>query len=196
MIKKNKLIRITTVPISLEKLLEYQLRFMKQYYAVIAISSDKVNLERVGKLQEVPTFHVEMTRKITPLQDLKAVWQLYKYFKKEKPLIVHTHTPKAGTVGMLAAKLAGVPHRLHTIAGLPLLEATGGKRKLLNAVEKVTYACATKIYPNSLGLQEIIIKENFCNPNKLKVLGNGSSNGIDTTYFNPENFSAQQNQSL
>ena len=193
---KDKLIRITTVPISLEKLLEYQLRFMKQYYAVIAISSDKVNLERVGKLQEVPTFHVEMTRKITPLQDLKAVWQLYRYFKKEKPLIVHTHTPKAGTVGMLAAKLAGVPHRLHTIAGLPLLEATGGKRKLLNAVEKVTYACATKIYPNSLGLQEIIIKENFCNPNKLKVLGNGSSNGIDTTYFNPENFSAQQNQSL
>ena len=196
MIKKNKLIRITTVPISLEKLLEYQLRFMKQYYAVIAISSDKVNLERVGKLQEVPTFHVEMTRKITPLQDLKAVWQLYRYFKKEKPLIVHTHTPKAGTVGMLAAKLAGVPHRLHTIAGLPLLEANGLKRTLLNAVEKATYACATKIYPNSFGLQEIIIKENFCNPNKLKVLGNGSSNGIDTTYFNPENFSAQQNQTL
>jgi len=105
---KDKLIRITTVPISLEKLLEYQLRFMKQYYAVIAISSDKVNLERVGKLQEVPTFHVEMTRKITPLQDLKAVWQLYRYFKKEKPSIVHTHTPKAGTLGMLAAILTSL----------------------------------------------------------------------------------------
>jgi glycosyltransferase involved in cell wall biosynthesis len=169
---------------------------MKQYYEVTAISSDKANLERVGKLQEVPTFHVEMTRKITPLQDLKAVWQLYSYFKKEKPFIVHTHTPKAGTVGMLAAKLAGVPHRLHTIAGLPLLEATGGKRKLLNAVEKATYACATHIYPNSFGLKEIIIQEQFCKPNKLKVLGNGSSNGIDIAYFSLENFSAQQNQSL
>jgi glycosyltransferase involved in cell wall biosynthesis len=193
---KNKLIRITTVPISLEKLLENQLRFMKQYYEVAAISADKVNLERVGKLQEVPTFHVEMTRKITPFQDLKAVWQLYSYFKKEKPLMVHSHTPKAGTLGMLAAKLAGVPHRLHTIAGLPLLEATGGKRKLLNAVEKATYACATHIYPNSFGLNDIIIQEQFCKPAKLKVLGNGSSNGIDTTYFNPANFSAQQNQTL
>lgn len=193
---KNKLVRITTVPISLEKLLENQLRFMKQHYQVTAISADKVNLERVGKIQQVPTFHVEMTRKITPFQDLKAVWQLYNYFKKEKPFIVHTHTPKAGTLGMLAAKMAGVPHRLHTIAGLPLLEATGLKRKLLNAVEKATYSCATKIYPNSLGLKDIILQEQFCKPKKLKVLGNGSSNGIDTAYFNPENYSTQQNQIL
>lgn len=193
---KPRLLRITTVPISLEKLLENQLRFMKRHYEVTAISADKSNLERVGKLQEVPTFHVGMTRKITPLQDLKAVWQLYSYFKKEKPYIVHTHTPKAGTVGMLAAKLAGVPHRLHTIAGLPLLEAIGLKRRLLNAVEKATYACATNIYPNSFGLKEIIIQEQFCKPTKLKVLGNGSSNGIDTAYFSPENFSAQQNRNL
>lgn len=193
---KNKLFRITTVPISLEKLLENQLLFMKQYYEVTAISADKVNLERIGKIQQVSTFHVEMTRKITPLQDLIAVWQLYSYFKKEKPFFVHTHTPKAGTLGMLAAKLAGVPHRLHTIAGLPLLEAAGFKRKLLNVVERATYACATHIYPNSYGLKEIIISEQFCKPNKLKVLANGSSNGIDTAYFNPENFSAQQNQTL
>lgn len=193
---KNKLFRITTVPISLEKLLENQLLFMKLHYEVTAISSDKPNLKRVGQLQEVPVFHVEMTRKITPWQDLKAVWQLYNYFKKEKPFIVHSHTPKAGTVGMMAAKLAGVPNRLHTIAGLPLLEARGFKRKLLNAVEKVTYTCATHIYPNSHGLKEIIIQEQFCKPNKLKVLGNGSSNGINTAYFNPDIFSAQQNKDL
>ncbi|HLF51189.1 glycosyltransferase family 4 protein [Flavobacterium sp.] len=192
----KKLIRITTVPISLEKLLENQLLFMKSHYEVTAISSDKPNLERVGQLQEVAVFHVEMTRKITPWQDVKAVWQLYNYFKREKPFIVHTHTPKAGTVGMMAAKLAGVPHRLHTIAGLPLLEARGIKRKLLNAVEKITYTCATRIYPNSYGLKEIIINEQFCKPNKLKVLASGSSNGIDTAYFGPENFSELQNQIL
>ena len=193
---KNKLFRITTVPLSLEKLLENQLRFMKSHYEITAISSDKYNLDRVGQLQEVAVYHVEMTRKITPWQDLKAVWQLYSYFKKEKPFIVHTHTPKAGTVGMIAAKLADVPHRLHTIAGLPLLEARGLKRKLLNVVEKTTYTCATRIYPNSYGLNEIIIQEQFCKANKLKVLGNGSSNGINTAYFNPENFSYQQNQNL
>lgn len=192
----KKLIRITTVPISLEKLLENQLLFMKSHYEVTAISSDEPNLERVGQLQEVSVYHVEMTRKITPWQDLKAVWQLYSYLKKEKPFIVHTHTPKAGTVGMMAAKLAGVPYRLHTIAGLPLLEARGIKRKLLNAVEKITYSCATHIYPNSYGLKEIIIQEQFCKPNKLKVLASGSSNGIDAAYFSPENFSELQNQIL
>ncbi len=191
----KKLVRITTVPVSLEKLLENQLGFMSQYYDVTAISSDKINLDRVGKLQGVPVYHVEMTRKITPLQDLKAVWQLYHYFRREKPFIIHTHTPKAGTLGMIAAKLAGVPHRLHTIAGLPLLEAKGSKRKLLNFVERVTYAAATKIYPNSNGLQEIIIKEQFCKPEKLAVIGNGSSNGINTAYFDPTLFS-EEDQAL
>lgn len=188
---KKKLIRITTVPISLEKLLENQLGYMKQYYDVTAISSDRVSLERVGRLQGVPVYNVEMTRKITPLQDVKAVWQLFTFFRREKPFIVHTHTPKAGTVGMIAAKLAGVPHRLHTIAGLPLLEATGKKRKLLNMVEKMTYAAATKIYPNSYGLKEIIIQEKFCKSEKLTVIGNGSSNGINTAYFDPALFSEE-----
>jgi glycosyltransferase involved in cell wall biosynthesis len=185
----KKLIRITTVPASLEKLLENQLKYMSQYYSITAISSDEPILERVGKQQGVAVFCVEMTRKITPLHDLKSVWQLYHYFRREKPFIVHTHTPKAGTVGMLAAKLAGVPNRLHTIAGLPLLEATGSKRKLLNLVEKATCNCATMIYPNSHGLKEIIIQERFCKPDKLKVIGNGSSNGINTNHFNPDHFS-------
>jgi glycosyltransferase involved in cell wall biosynthesis len=169
---------------------------MSRYYDVTAISSDKPNLERVGRTQGVAVYCVEMTRKITPLQDLKAVWQLYHYFRREKPFIVHTHTPKAGTVGMLAAKLAGVPHRLHTIAGLPLLEATGNKRKLLNFVEKITYAAASMIYPNSNGLKEIIIQEHFCKPEKLKVIGNGSSNGIKTNHFNPNHFSEVEKRDL
>ncbi|WP_181954031.1 glycosyltransferase family 4 protein [Flavobacterium cellulosilyticum] len=193
---RKKIIRITTVPISLEKLLENQLRYMKQYYDVIAVSSDAPYLEKVGLMQEVPVFSIEMTRKITPIQDVIAVWRLYRFFKNEKPFIVHTHTPKAGTLGMIAAKLAGVPHRLHTIAGLPLLETTGNKRKLLDLVEKWTYAAATMIYPNSFGLKEIIIQEKFCKPEKLKVIGNGSSNGINTTIFNPDLFSPTDKANL
>jgi glycosyltransferase involved in cell wall biosynthesis len=193
---KKKLIRITTVPISLDKLIEGQLAFMSSKYEVIGVSSGGKTLKEVGEKEGVKVVPIEMTRQITPIKDLISVYKLYGFFKKEKPFIVHTHTPKAGTVGMLAAKLAGVPNRLHTIAGLPLLEATGNKRKLLNFVEKVTYSCATKIYPNSFGLKEIIIKEQFCKPNKLKVLGNGSSNGINTNYFNPNNFSKEQNNNL
>lgn len=184
-----KLVRITTVPLSLEKLLEGQLTYMQQFYEVTAISADKPRLEKYGKENGVNIFHVEMTREITPFQDIKALNSLYKYFRKEKPLLVHTHTPKAGILGMLAAKMAGIKIRLHTVAGMPLMETTGVKRKILNIVEKTTYSCASRIYPNSHGLKEIILNEGFTAESKLKVLGNGSSNGIDTDYFNPEKFS-------
>lgn len=192
----KKLIRITTIPLSLEKLLENQLRFMNDYYEVTAVSSEKERLNAFGESQGVKTHEIAMTRQITPLQDLKSLWQLFWFLKKEKPFIVHSHTPKAGTIGMIAAKLAGVPNRLHTVAGLPLLETTGNKRKLLGFVEKITYACATKVYPNSVGLKDIIIKEKFCNPNKLKVIGNGSSNGINTDFFSPQSISEEQKRTL
>ncbi|MFX0558419.1 glycosyltransferase family 4 protein [Maribacter sp. CXY002] len=197
MSQKHKLIRITTVPGSLGGLLKGQLHFMKQHYKVIGVSSfNKGQLDQVAKIEAVPVVAIEMTRKITPLKDLKSVWQLYTLFKKEKPFIVHTHTPKAGTLGMFAAYLAKVPNRLHTIAGLPLLEAVGPKRKLLDYVEKLTYACATKIYPNSFGLKDIILKNGYTNEAKLKVIGNGSSNGIDTEHFNCINFTKVEIQNL
>ena len=186
---KQKLIRITTVPISLGGLLQGQSKFMSQFYEVVGISSDKENLEKVGAKEEIRVIPVNLTRKITPIQDLKALITLYKILRKEKPFIVHSHTPKAGTIGMMAARMAGVPHRLHTIAGLPLVEATGLKRVLLNAVEKLTYSCATKVYPNSVGLQEIVLDHKFTNSKKLKVIGHGSSNGIDTSYFDPSLYS-------
>ncbi len=188
---KPKLLRVTTVPLSLDKLLSGQLNYMSQYFDVIAVSSDQDYLKRVGIKENVRIFHLEMSRKITPLADFIAVIRLFLYLRKEKPIIVHTHTPKAGIVGMLASKLAGVPYRLHTVAGMPLLEVTGITRKVLNIVERMTYFCATKVYPNSFGLKTIIEENNYCSSTKLKVLANGSSNGIDTSYFSADLFSIE-----
>lgn len=193
---KKTLIRITTVPISLEKLLSGQLEYMSAFYHVIAVSSEKEKLEKLGQKIKLPVFFVNLTRQITPWQDLLALIKMYLFFKKTKPFIVHTHTPKAGTIGMLAAKLAGVPLRLHTVAGLPLLETKGVKRKLLNAVEKITYSCANHVYPNSAGLQDIIIQNRYCRASKVKVIAKGSSNGIDTAYFNPDLFSNDDTSQL
>src|SRR5690606_14137657 len=134
-IMKPKLIRITTVPQSLKGLLKGQLRFMSSNgYDVIGVSSSGDALNDVKQNEGVKTIAVEMTRTISPFKDLKALFQLIKLFWKEKPQIVHTHTPKAGLLRIMAAKLAGVPHRLHTVAGMPLTVATGSKRKLLNAM--------------------------------------------------------------
>lgn len=179
----KKIIRITTVPQSLKTLLKGQLRFMSQYYDIVAVSSDGDCFEDMLREQGVRGVKIPMTRKITPLADLKALFFLIRLFIKEKPDAVHTHTPKAGTLGMIAAWITRVPVRMHTVAGLPLLVATGRKRLLLDIVEKVTYACATTIYPNSYKMRDIIQKLGFTSGDKLKVIANGSSNGIDLTYF-------------
>lgn len=176
--------------------MEGQLSFMSRFYEVTAVSAERNRLEQYGKDNGVQIFPVEMTRAITPIQDLKSLFQLYRFLKKEKPLIVHTHTPKAGIIGMLAAKMAGVPIRLHTVAGLPLLETTGNKRKVLDNVEKLTYHLATKVYPNSFKLKEIILDLKYAKESKLKVLGQGSSNGIDTSYFDPSRYNSILNQKL
>ena len=195
---KKKIIRVTTVPLSLGGLLTGQHRFMSQYFEVVGIASMGENfyLNKVSEAEGIRVIPVEMTRKITPLEDIKAVWKLYKIFKKEQPYIVHSHTPKAGTLSMIAALLARVPHRLHTIAGLPLVEVKGLKRILLNIVEKITYSCATKIYPNSYGLVDIILKHKFTSKDKLKVIGKGSSNGIDTSYFDPKLYTESSKKNL
>lgn len=187
-----KLIRITTVPLSLKILLKGQLKFMSDFFDVVAVSSPGEDLEIVKKEEGVRVEAIEMTRQITPLKDLISLFRLFLFLRKEKPQILHTHTPKAGTIGILAAKLAGVPHRLHTVAGLPLLETKGKKRKLLDAVEKMTYACATKVYPNSQGLYEIILENGYTTADKLKVIGKGSSNGIDTSFFDPTKISEEE----
>ena len=183
----NKLVRITTVPISLKILLKGQHRFIAQNgFEVLGVSSSGNALNKVAKNEKISVYTVEMTRVISPLKDIKSLWNFYKLCNRERPTIVHSHTPKAGIVGMLGAKLAGVPIRLHTVAGLPLMEATGRKRRLLDFVEKLTYSFATKVYPNSKGLYDFILKNNFTAEDKLKVIANGSSNGIDTTYFSAQ----------
>ena len=192
----KKLVRITTVPISLEKLLENQARFFKTYYSVTLVSSQKEQLQKLAEEQGVNHFSLEMTRKITPLQDLRCLLQLIRFLRKDKPHIVHTHTPKAGIVGMLAAFIAGVPLRMHTVAGLPLMEAKGLKKSILYVVERLTYRCATHVYPNARGLMDFIQEKKLAGKTPLKCIGNGSSNGIDLAYFNPGRVSKEQEMSF
>jgi len=174
------------VPISFKVLLKGQLRFMTSNgFDVKGVSSEGEELREIHENEGIVMEAINMSRKITPFQDLKSLWEMWNFLRKEKPQIVHTHTPKAGIIGMLAARLAGVPHRLHTVAGLPLMEATGIKRKILNFVEKLTYSSATRVYPNSKGLYDFILQNNFTQSNKLKIIANGSSNGINTTFFSP-----------
>ena len=181
--KKPTLLRVTTVPRSLWKLLEGQLRFMTDHFIVHAVSSEGEHLDIVRDRENVEVYSVNMARGISPLQDLKSIVGLYRYVKKIKPDIIHTHTPKAGLIGMVVGSIANVPIKIHTIAGMPLESTTGFKRMVLIFVEKIIYKLADKIYPNSKGLNEFIIQNKLTSESKLKIIGNGSSNGINLSHF-------------
>lgn len=165
----KKIIRITTVPQSLKILLKGQLRFMSEHFEMVAVSSDGICFEEMLQEQNCRGVKINMTRKITPFKDFVSLIRLICLFLREKPDIVHTHTPKAGTLGMIAALICRVPIRMHTVAGLPLLVAKENKRRLLNLVEKVTYACATNVYSLSYEIEKVIIDNKFCNPKKIKI---------------------------
>jgi glycosyltransferase involved in cell wall biosynthesis len=183
--QRPKIVRITTVPLSLAKLLTGQGKFMREngFHVVYMSSTNRGEFRLEG--EECDTYViVDMTRKISPVMDMISLLKVVAALWKIRPEIVHTHTPKAGIVGMVAAWLLRVPIRLHTIAGLPLMETSGAKRWLLEFVEKVTYSCATKVYTNSHSLRKYILSQKLCKPEKLQVIGEGSSNGIDVQFYN------------
>ena len=191
---KPKLIRTSTVAISLDYLLKGQLAFLKNSYEVLAVSGQDEHLEVVTQREGVQTKSLVMQRNISPLQDLKSLWQLYWLFKKEKPLIVHSVTPKAGLLSMMAAYLAGVPIRIHTFTGLIFPSKSGIVKQLLIVMDRVLCRCATAIYPEGQGVRQDLMHYKITNK-PLKVLANGNVNGIDLEYFNPNLFSKEQMQS-
>ena len=179
-----KLIRITTAPISLHVLLRGQMRYMQEHgMEVTMVSSDGKELPVVLQQEGVPHHIIPMTRRMTPFKDLRCLWLLYRYFKKEKPDIVHSHTPKAGLLAMLAAKMAGIPIRIHTIAGLRYVTTRGFSRRLLIKMEKWTGRAATHVWPNSFSLQQFIIDQQLVKKSKLEVIGHGSSNGVNLVRY-------------
>jgi lipopolysaccharide/colanic/teichoic acid biosynthesis glycosyltransferase/glycosyltransferase involved in cell wall biosynthesis len=193
--QNSKIIRTSTVPLSLNVLLKGQLAFLNSHYKVVAVSGTGKDLEEVAVREQVATHIVEMERKISPVKDLISLWNLYWLFRKEKPAIVHSITPKAGLLSMTAAYFARVPVRVHTFTGLIFPTRTGLMQRVLIAMDRLLCFFATNIYPEGQGVRKDLIRYKITQK-PLSILANGNVNGIDTAYFNSENFTTVENQSL
>lgn len=192
---KTKIIRTSTVAMSLNLLLKGQLKFLSKHFDVLAVSGYDADLETVKDREGVPVVSVAMKRSIAPFQDLISLYRLYKLFKKEQPTIVHSITPKAGLLSMVAAKYANVPVRIHTFTGLVFPAKKGLFQKLLILMDKVLCWHATHIIPEGAGVKQDLLDNKITNK-PLEVIANGNVNGIDTTFFNSNTISEQQQQSL
>ena len=179
---KKKIIRLSTIPMSLDILLQGQLRMLSEHYEVVAVSSPGSDLEKVEKREGVRTVAVPMERQISPLRDLVSLFRLIRLFHREKPWMVHSLTPKAGLLSMMAAWICRVPVRIHSFTGLVFPTASGLKQKILIATDSITCACATTVLPEGKGVQRDL--ERFRITSKpLNIIGNGNINGIDLEFF-------------
>lgn len=184
--KSVKIIRTSTVPGSLNTFCRGLLRELreKEGYEVVAVSSPGEQLDEIAALEGVRTHAVPMERHISPLKDLKSLFGLIRVFRREKPAMVHSMTPKAGLLSMIAAWICRVPIRLHTFTGLVFPTATGLTQKILILTDCITCACATHIVPEGEGVKNDLIKYRITKK-PLKVLGHGNVRGIDLDLYNP-----------
>jgi len=178
----KKLVIIVTVPVVLETWLKGQAGFLSNYYEVEIITSFSNTIEDIKKFENVSIKVVDLNRKINLFKDLKVLYSLIIHFIKNRPYFVYSLTPKAGLLGMMAAWIVRIPHRLHNVVGLPHLEAKGKRKQILIMTEKLTYWFATKVYCNSKNLKNEM--SNKLTSKEVTIIGNGSVNGVDTEYFN------------
>lgn len=182
--KRKKLIRMTAHSVTLG-LIKGQIGFLAKEMDIILVAKDVGNLKSLAEHEGVDYRDVNIRREISPINDLKSLYRLIRLFLKEHPDIVHANTPKGALLGLLAAWITRVPHRIYNVNGLRFETTTGNLRKLLIFMERLTCACATKVIPQSNGVAEVVRREHITNK-LFKVLHNGSGNGVDIEYFNPE----------
>lgn len=178
----SKLLRLTTADISLNALLKGQLRYLSQYFEVVGVASDTGVLQQVAEREGVRVVDVPMHREISLWADCKSLWSLIKLFRRERPDIVHANTPKASLLGMVAAMLCGVPHRIYLVTGLRFETTHGILRLILKTMERITCLCATKVIPEGDGVKATLLRERITRKPMQKIL-NGNINGIDLAWF-------------
>lgn len=179
---RKKLFRISTVPTSLNTFLKGQLEMLSQHFEVVAVSSPGEELTELAKREKVHTIPVPMERRISLLRDFISLMHLIKLFAKERPFIVHSMTPKAGLLSMVAAWITRVPIRIHTFTGLVFPTVTGTMQKLLILMDRITCSCATYINPEGEGVKRDLQRFRITSK-PLHIIANGNVRGIDVCYY-------------
>jgi len=173
-------VHVATADMGLRFLLLNQLRAIQAAgYQVRAISSDgpyRAEVEAAG----VPVTPITMHRAITPGGDLQALARLTRTFRRWRPTIVHTHNPKPGLLGQLAARIAGVPIIVNTIHGFYFHPGSPPRqRRFYVAMERIAARCSHAILSQNREDMATAVSEGICSAAEINYLGNG----IDISRF-------------
>jgi glycosyltransferase involved in cell wall biosynthesis len=158
-----------------------------KYDITVITNTDNPDFLKLSGL-DLKTISTSIERKISPLHDVVSLFRLFILFRKNRFDCVHSITPKAGLLSMLAAFFARVPVRIHTFTGQVWATRSGAMRWLLKSADKLTAFCATQVLVDSRSQRDFLIKEKVVSESKSSVIANGSVCGVDTQRFalNPE----------
>ena len=154
-------------------------------FRVTLVSSPGTLLTRTAAQEGVESVAIPMRRGMAPAADLLSLLRLCWLLWRLKPEMTEFSTPKAGLLGSVAAMLCGVPSRVYLLRGLRLETSTGIKRCILLAAERVASACSHVVLCNSESLRNQALALRVASEDKLRLLGSGSSNGVDVERFSP-----------
>ncbi|MCA9903562.1 MAG: glycosyltransferase family 4 protein [Anaerolineae bacterium] len=164
---------------------------------VQSVSSPGPLADEFVRKYQIPFYAVSMTREITPHRDLVALFRLCLLLARLRPEIVHSHTPKGGLLGMIASWLTRVPIRIYQMHGLRYETVTGVKRNLLMQSERLACQLASVVICAGDSVRKTAAADGICTPQKMKVLGSGSVNGIDAnSLFNPARLRQESDRRL
>jgi glycosyltransferase involved in cell wall biosynthesis len=180
---KKRVVFVTSDLYYVKAFLSRQIKLAAQRYDVtLIVNADPEEAARaIDYCGQVLNFSV--SRKISLFRDLASLFRLIAFFIRHRPQVVHSTTPKAGMLAMLAARITGVRFRLHTFTGQVWQTRTGMMRKLLIATDRLTVACASLVLADSHGQLELLTEKGIVDAARAGVLGQGSICGVDPTRF-------------
>ena len=154
-------------------------------FRVTLISSPGELLDRTARQQGAEAVAVPIKRTIAPWADFVSLVRLWWMLTMRRPDLTEFSTPKAGLLGSIASLMAGVPRRVYMLRGLKLESTRGLKRRILLVTEKVAARCSQVVLCNSESMRSEALALGIAPAGKLRVLGDGSSNGVDLRKFSP-----------
>lgn len=183
---KQSLVFVATTPFAVNAFLRTHLLALAEIHEVtLCVNTTAYPLvDEVARAVRV--HHIDIARKIAPWQDLRALFQLLRCFREVRPASVHSLTPKAGLLAMLAGLLAGVPWRFHTFTGQVWANKTGVGKLSLKGIDRLIVLCASQIFADSASQCRFLETERVVRRDGVTVLGQGSVAGVDLARFRPD----------